>query len=129
MFFFYQRWHQCYYKSVHTDLYMYECFACVYLCVLHRCSLHESQRGCQVPWNWNEGQLWAWGYWELSPVPLQEQQMLLELSPLSSPWGLGLVGYLHLNSITFRKSDYRSKTWLYFVVYPMFLFTTYNMSQ
>jgi hypothetical protein len=61
----------------HSDL------ICVCVCararVPHLCSAQRGQKRVLDPLDWNLRCLWAvqYGYWELNPSPLQEQQVLL----------------------------------------------------
>jgi hypothetical protein len=46
--------------------YVYECFACVYVCVLHVWLPTEVRQGYQISWNWSYGWLWVASWcWEL----------------------------------------------------------------
>lgn len=45
-------------------IYMYESFACMYICVSCACLVPTEVRiGCHIPWNWNCG--WPCGCWEM----------------------------------------------------------------
>ena len=35
-------------------VYVYRCFACMYVCAPHACSALRDQRGHHIPWNWND---------------------------------------------------------------------------
>lgn len=65
-------------------IFMYESFACMYICVSCACLVPMEVRiGCHIPWNWNCG--WLCGCWELKLRPLQEQHVFLTSETSSTP--------------------------------------------
>ena len=69
-------------------LYVYGCFACIYVCVLCVCLLPvKVRKGQWIPWGWIYRWLWA-AMWMLGikPSPLEEQPVLLTAEPSLQPW-------------------------------------------
>lgn len=69
-----------------------DCFACRYVCVAHtRLASMEVRKGCQNPWNWSHGRLWA-TKWVLGTEPRSSARAPSSLdhqtiSPTSvTPW-------------------------------------------
>lgn len=70
-----------------NDYFHFVCFVYVYVSVPPEPGPLSDQNGCQVPWtSIKEGCETACGLWELSPGPLQEQQMIfLAAQPSPDP--------------------------------------------
>lgn len=66
-------------------IYVYNCFACVHVCVPHGCLvLMESRRGHPIPWHWSYRQIWA-TMWILGLKPGSSRRAASIYSSLISP--------------------------------------------